>query len=103
MNVTASLGIAVGIPDKVGAEELLESADRAMYEAKRNGKDRYATANIGRPEPSNADEPRLATAPVRSGSAAGRERPSPEQTGRMIDLRGEQTSARRPVRAETPA
>ncbi len=42
MSVHASVGIAVGEPGSLTADELLRNADAAMYEAKRGGKRRYA-------------------------------------------------------------
>jgi diguanylate cyclase (GGDEF)-like protein/PAS domain S-box-containing protein len=43
MQVSASIGIVMsGDDDRIGAEELVQHADHAMYEAKRKGKNRYA-------------------------------------------------------------
>jgi len=41
--VGASIGIAIGDPSGAEADELLRSADTALYEAKANGKGRHAT------------------------------------------------------------
>ena len=40
MNVGASIGIAVRADAKSGADDLINEADAAMYEAKRAGKGR---------------------------------------------------------------
>jgi diguanylate cyclase (GGDEF)-like protein len=44
---TASIGIAVGVPDRDSAESLLDEADHAMYEAKRAGKRGQSGIRIG--------------------------------------------------------
>jgi diguanylate cyclase (GGDEF)-like protein len=103
LSVTASLGISTGVPNQIGAETLLALADGAMYEAKRSGKDRHAKAKIERPEPSNPGESDLAKKSIPSDSADDRKQPTPENGGRMIDLRGDRTTERRTVRAESSA
>ena len=52
LSVSVSIGVAVGAGDSVDTPELVRAADRAMYEAKRNGKRRYTVA------------PAMAAAPV---------------------------------------
>jgi diguanylate cyclase (GGDEF)-like protein len=47
--LTASIGIALVRSDDVDAREVLRTADEAMYEAKRAGKDRCVFAEIGHP------------------------------------------------------
>jgi diguanylate cyclase (GGDEF)-like protein/PAS domain S-box-containing protein len=43
--VTVSVGLATATPDeRIGAEELLDAADRALYQAKRQGRDRVVHA-----------------------------------------------------------
>ena len=43
--VTVSIGLATATPDeRVSAEELLDAADRALYQAKRQGRDRVVQA-----------------------------------------------------------
>jgi diguanylate cyclase (GGDEF)-like protein len=41
-HVTTSIGIAIGVPAPQLAEDLLRDAETAMYQAKHDGKDRYA-------------------------------------------------------------
>jgi diguanylate cyclase (GGDEF)-like protein len=43
ISIHASVGIALGGPEAVGAEELLRNADVAMYDAKREGKRGFVT------------------------------------------------------------
>jgi len=43
VQMTASIGIAVGTPDTTGPEDMLRNADLAMYVAKQRGKGRYET------------------------------------------------------------
>lgn len=45
--VTASIGIAIGQPDRVAVDGLLIHADKAMYLAKRSGKNRLAVTDHG--------------------------------------------------------
>jgi diguanylate cyclase (GGDEF)-like protein/PAS domain S-box-containing protein len=43
--VTVSVGLATATPDeRIGAEDLLDAADRALYQAKRQGRDRVVHA-----------------------------------------------------------
>jgi EAL domain-containing protein (putative c-di-GMP-specific phosphodiesterase class I) len=42
LSVSASIGVVVSTPESLYPEELLRSADIALYRAKRNGKARYA-------------------------------------------------------------
>ena len=45
--VTVSMGIATVIPTaKISPDELVAVADRALYDAKRQGRDRYKSANL---------------------------------------------------------
>ena len=59
LDVTASIGISVFPDGGDGVDELLRSADRAMYCAKRAGRNTYSLAPIG------SD----AAAPLESGPA----------------------------------
>ena len=43
--VTASIGIALGAPEDVSADDLVRNADTAMYEAKRRGRARFEVFN----------------------------------------------------------
>ncbi|HEU4454279.1 MAG TPA: hypothetical protein VFR81_14520, partial [Longimicrobium sp.] len=45
VQVTASLGIAVGV-DLVDSDVLVEAADRALYRAKSDGRDRMVGVNL---------------------------------------------------------
>ena len=47
LSVTASIGVATYPQDGVTASEVLLAADRACYVAKRNGRNRIATAAEG--------------------------------------------------------
>ena len=44
LSVTISIGVATAATDKVGPETVLESADRALYQAKANGRNRVEAA-----------------------------------------------------------
>jgi diguanylate cyclase (GGDEF)-like protein/PAS domain S-box-containing protein len=61
LQVTASIGVAVGTSAGGGPRELLRNADLAMYRAKENGKNRYEVYGTGTPA-------------LRSGRSRGRER-----------------------------
>ena len=46
MSVTASVGVASMHGSDNGAEALIAAADAALYEAKRDGKNRVASAEV---------------------------------------------------------
>jgi diguanylate cyclase (GGDEF)-like protein len=46
-SVTASLGVAVSTEQGTDAETLLRAADQALYQAKRDGRNRVAIADGG--------------------------------------------------------
>jgi diguanylate cyclase (GGDEF)-like protein/PAS domain S-box-containing protein len=46
--VTASIGVALGVPRECSADDLVREADRAMYAAKRAGKNRSVIVNAAR-------------------------------------------------------
>ena len=46
VSVSASIGIALQRSDGISAGQLIRKADQAMYEAKRNGKNQYALAEM---------------------------------------------------------
>jgi diguanylate cyclase (GGDEF)-like protein len=47
-HVTVSLGIATTIPQREASPKtLIEAADQALYQAKRQGRDRYCCFNLG--------------------------------------------------------
>ena len=54
-DVTASFGVACFPDDAVDAQALMRSADRALYAAKRGGRDRIEASSTGAPAPA-ADE-----------------------------------------------
>ena len=57
--LAASIGVALFQPDRPEEiEELIARADRAMYEAKRLGKNRFSLA----PAPDGADKPAMGDA-----------------------------------------
>jgi predicted signal transduction protein with EAL and GGDEF domain len=58
--VTASMGISVFPAGGGAADELLRSADRAMYRAKRAGRNTYSL----NPPPSDSTLPRDSSGPV---------------------------------------
>jgi len=49
VQVTASVGVAVGT-DLVDADALVEAADRALYQAKSEGRDRMIGVDVSRSE-----------------------------------------------------
>jgi diguanylate cyclase (GGDEF)-like protein len=53
--VTASVGVAAAGPDDLGVTSLVERADAGLYEAKRAGRNRVATAPAPVPAPVPAD------------------------------------------------
>jgi diguanylate cyclase (GGDEF)-like protein len=65
---TVSVGVATFPDNATSAAGLVEAADRAMYRAKRAGKDRVCAAGREAPEPRAADAPGDST-PAPSGAA----------------------------------
>ncbi|MGH8222109.1 MAG: GGDEF domain-containing protein [Woeseiaceae bacterium] len=53
--ITLSLGVAEVGPNVESFDELLKAADRALYKAKRDGRDRVATAGAGAPSTHGAE------------------------------------------------
>ena len=88
---TLSIGITFDVPGAT-VEQLLQNADRAMYTAKKNGKDRYEIIDgrelLGREAPVPVSPPNMAAAPpgpaergawVADGLPPGRRPPRPRR------------------------
>jgi diguanylate cyclase (GGDEF)-like protein len=67
-DITASFGIACFPDDSVDASSLMRSADRALYAAKRNGRDRIEASSTGAPAPPAG---RVGEAEAQAAPAAG--------------------------------
>ncbi|HWO09845.1 MAG TPA: diguanylate cyclase [Polyangiaceae bacterium] len=68
LSITASMGISVFAGEGEGAEELLRSADRAMYRAKRAGRNTYSL----NPAPRDSSAPRQSSGPISALRRTGR-------------------------------
>ena len=54
-SITVSIGLAVFPQHGESAESLLHAADAALYEAKRDGRDRLCVVRVGLPEPQTVE------------------------------------------------
>ncbi len=99
-SVTASIGIAVGNGRESTPDDLVRNSDRAMYEAKRNGKARFVvfheglSAN-GAPAEPQADDPAKAVEHAESLE--------PIEPSETVEPRAEESLSEGPVSEELPA
>jgi diguanylate cyclase (GGDEF)-like protein len=91
-SVTASIGIALNTPEQGAPDELMRSADTAMYQAKRAGKARYEVFEP-RPNPTGVAEltGEESELTIRRASVTG----GPEESGRESDGDGSPPLAER--------